>query len=249
MMMMSRLVISGICVLALPIGAQAQQGPPDGFSFGGLITADTNPYIGEDAEAIPLPLITFRNGPFELSTNGLSYEVLSDRPWGLTVAARPRFSGLISTDGPELDGIDRDVTGDLALEVRYDIGRLYVGADLRQEFTGEHDGQEARLRVGLRRAVGPVRVDFSAGGAWQSGDLSRYIWGVSEAEARSDRPAYDPGAVIVPFVGLRGTMPLGDNWSLLGTLRADFLPDDVTDSPIIEDDTLVSGGLGVQFRF
>ncbi|MDD9718489.1 MipA/OmpV family protein [Dinoroseobacter sp. PD6] len=242
-----RLLVLGLALI--PATAQAQEGRPDGFSFGGLVAADTNPYIGQGSDVIPLPLINFRNGPFSLSTNGVSYQVWDAGPWGLTVAARPRFSGLISTDGPELDGIDRRVTGDAAVELRYDVGRLYVGADLRQEFTGEHDGQEARLRVGLRQQLGSVRLDFSAGGAWQDGDLSRYIWGVSDDEARAGRPSYDPGSVLVPFVGLRGVMPIGENWSLLGTLRADFLPDDVTDSPIIEDNTLISGGLGVEFRF
>ncbi|MEM1077571.1 MAG: MipA/OmpV family protein [Pseudomonadota bacterium] len=234
---------------ALPALAQEAPGRPDGWSLGGLVAADTNPYLGQGSDVIPLPLFRYANGPFELSTNGLSYSVFSQGVWGLSVAARPRFSGLISTDGEQLDGIDREVTGDVALELRYDLGRLYAGADLRQEFTGEHDGQEARLRFGLRQSLGAVRLDWSAGAAWQSGDLSRYVWGVSPDEARIGRNAYDPGDVVVPFVGLRGVMPLGENWSLLGTLRADFLPGAVTDSPIIEDDTLVSGGLGVEFRF
>jgi outer membrane protein len=249
MTLLTRLLI--LCALALPLPAlgQGAEGRGDGFSLGGLVAADTNPYLGQDADVIPLPLFSFRNGPLELSTNGLSYDLLRQGPFGMTLAARPRFSGLISTDGPELDGIDREVTGDVAFEMRYDLGGMYAGADLRQEFTGEHDGQEARLRFGLRRSVGSVRLDWSAGAAWQSGELSRYVWGVSETEARTGRAAYDPGTVIVPFVGLRGVMPLGENWSVLGTLRADFLPDAVTDSPIIEDDTLISGGLGVQFRF
>ncbi|WP_424973407.1 MipA/OmpV family protein [Dinoroseobacter sp. S124A] len=235
--------------LAQPALAQEAGGRPDGWSLGGLVAADTNPYIGQGSDVIPLPLFRYANGPFELSTNGLSYDVLDLGAFDVSVAARPRFSGLISTDGPELNGIDREVTGDVALELRYDLGRLYAGADIRQEFTGEHDGQEARFRFGLRQALGPVRLDWSAGAAWQSGDLSRYVWGVGSDEARVGRDAYDPGDVVVPFVGLRGVMPIGENWSILGTLRADFLPDAVTDSPIIEDDTLVSGGLGVEFRF
>lgn len=247
MTLLARLLILGIAFA--PALAQAQDPRGDGFSFGGLVVGDTNPYLGQGSDIIPLPLINFRSGPFALSTNGVSYQVWDAGPWGLTLAARPRFSGLISTDGEQLDGIDREVTGDAAVELRYDIGRMYVGADLRQEFTGEHDGQEARLRVGLRQQVGAVRLDFAAGGAWQNGDLSRYIWGVSDEEARPGRAPYDPGSVLVPFVGLRGSIPIGENWSLLGSLRADFLPDDVTDSPIIEDDTLISGGIGVEFRF
>ena len=198
---------------------------------------------------LPIPLISYRSGPFAISTNGISYRLLNDGSWTLPAAARPRFSGLISTDGAQLDGIDRVVTGDLALEMGYDIGVFYATVDLRQEFTGEHDGQEVRLGLGTRTRLGPVALSIGGGAAWQSSDLSQYIWGVSTGEARPGRPAYAPGNVVVPYLSVSGRLPLNDKWSLIGSVRADFFPDSITDSPIIADDTLFSGGLGVIYRF
>jgi outer membrane protein len=235
--------------LVLAPATAFSQDRPDGWSLGLSVLGDTNPYLGQDADVIPLPLVSYRQGPFEASTNGLSYTFLNTGPLQLTAAARPRFSGLISTDGPELDGIDRRVTGDLALEAQYDIGRFYGRAAIRQEFTGEHDGQEARLRFGARQRFGTVGLDLAAGAAWQNGDLSRYVWGVDADETAPGRAAYDPGSVVVPFVSFAARYQISENWSLLGTLRADFLSDDITDSPIIEDDTLIAGGIGFVFRF
>lgn len=242
-----------LCLLLTPAQALAQAAPredrSDGWTLGLSVLGDTNPYLGQGSDIIPLPLVSYRQGPFEISTLGIEYDFLESGPWSLTAAARPRFSGLISTDGPELDGIDREVTGDLSLEAQYDIGRFYTRFALRQEFTGEHDGNEARLRFGARQRLGTVGLDFSAGAAWQSSDLSQYIYGVDSVEARPGRPQYSPGDVVVPFLSLSARYQINENWSMLGSLRGDFFSDDITDSPIIEDDALISGGVGFVFRF
>ncbi|MEM6636072.1 MAG: MipA/OmpV family protein [Pseudomonadota bacterium] len=235
---------------AMGQAALAQQGPPDGFSAGISFTEATNPYVGEANETFPIPLISYRNGPFELSTNGLGYQVYDDGPFSVTLGLRPRFTGLLSTDGPELEGIDRNVTGDAAIEARYDRGFAFVAAALRQEVTGEHEGQEARLRVGARARLAPrTALVFDVGAAWQSDDLSRYIWGVNAEEARVDRPAFSPGEVIVPFSSLTMRTAISDTGSLITSVRVDFLPEDVTDSPIIEDETIVAVFLGLSWQF
>lgn len=247
----ARLLALGL--ILFPTVAVSQAGPreerADGWTLGLSVLGDTNPYLGQDSDIIPLPLVSYRQGPFEIGTLGVEYDFLNSGPWRLTAAARPRFSGLISTDGDQLDGIDRDVTGDLSLEAQYDIGQFYTRFALRQEFTGEHDGNEARLRFGARQRIGTLGLDLSAGAAWQNSDLSQYIYGVDGDEARPGRPTYAPGDVIVPFVSLSARYQINDNWSVLGSLRGDFLSDDITDSPIIEDDALISGGIGFVFRF
>lgn len=235
--------------LAVPTQVAAQPTTQDGWTLGLSVVGDSNPYIGQDEDFLAIPLIGYRDGPFSISTLGLEYDFYRDGAWRLTAAARPRFSGLISTDGPLLDGIDRQVTGDVALEAAYDIGVFRATGAIRQEFTGEHSGQELRFGLGVRQQAGPVGLSLEAGAAWQSEDLSQYVWGVSAAEARPGRPAYAPGDVVVPYLSLGARVPVNDRWSVVGSIRADFLPDDVTDSPIIEDDTLVSGILGVVFRF
>jgi len=119
----------------------------------------------------------------------------------------------------------------------------------RQEFTGEHDGQEAVLGLGYGTQVGKVGLEFSAGAAWQSADLSAFIWGVSASEALGGRPAYAPGDAVIPFAAVNAFYPLNDNWTLIGTARADFLPNEVSNSPIVDEDNIFSLILGVTYSF
>lgn len=239
----------GFCTLASV--SMAQEGSrSDGWQLGLISAVATNPYVGEDTEVVPYPLITYRKGPLSIGTLGIEYEAYDANDLTFSVGVLPRFSGLFSTDAPELDGINRNVTGDLALTFDYDLGRgFHTGLVLRQEVTGEHDGQELILDAGYGIQFGKLSLELGGGVALQSGDLSQYIWGVSSSEARPDRPAYAPGDVIIPFVEINAFRPINDRWTLVGGVRADFLPSEISDSPIVNGDDIFSARLGISLSF
>ena len=241
---------TALLLMALVTPAVAQEGPRDGWSIGVVTAISTNPYIGEGTDALPYPALIYRKGPFSIGTFGVEYDVYESESLTFSAGLVPRFTGLVSTDAPELEGIEREVTGDVALGLEYDIGSGF-SADLtfRQEFTGEHDGQEVILDLGYGTQVGKVGLELSAGAAWQSSDLSAFIWGVSASEARAGRPAYAPGDAIVPFAAVNAFYPLNDNRTLIVTAQADFLPSEVSDSPIVDEDDIYSLILGVTYSF
>jgi len=242
-------VLIGIALLA----GHARATPatePDGWSLGAIVALGTNPYIGEDTQIEPYPLITYRSGPFSIGTLGLTYDLYHTDQWLLTTGITPRFSGLFNTDAPELEGIDRDVTADLFFKASYQVNSsVDTSLRLRQEITGDHDGQELTVDLGYSTRLDTTDLRLSAGASWQSAELGTYIWGVRPFEARAGRPSYDTGDVIIPFLAVEAERPITDRWALIGNLRADLLPNDVTDSPIVDEDTLIVIGLGAVYRF
>lgn len=244
----TRLAAALSLALALAAPAIAQEGPP-GFSLGVAGNLATSPFIGEDDAATALPLIQFRGQGFTIGTTG-AFVTLFDSPDGrLEAVLTPRFSALDDPDAPALAGIDRDVTADLGLRYTFSIGpRTDLRATILQEVTGEHDGQELDLRISQGVQAG-LPLSLFAGAAWRSADLSQYLYGVYGAEALPGRPAYDPGATLTPYIGLSAVLPLGANAALVGNLRADYFGDAITDSPIVEDSSVLSARIGVQFSF
>jgi len=237
-------------VAACPATAQYVS-EEDGFTFGLVAGGYVNsPFVGESSQYIPYPIITYRNGPFEIGTFGVSYDFIDRNNFLLRAGVAPRFSALAEADAPELAGIDREFTADVYLgaEYRFDSG-FNVGAQFRQDITGEHDGQGLRFDLGYSTLAGKTGIDVGAGILWQSDDLANYVWGVFPSEALPGRPAYDVGDVVIPFLSLEVERPVTDRWSIFGSVRVDFLPDDVTDSPIIEEDSPVLVSLGAVFRY
>ena len=80
---------------------------------------------------------------------------------------------------------------------------------------------------------------------WQSEDLVDYYYGVRDVEALPGRPAYHPGAAVVPELALLATRAFGQ-WTLFGRVGHSWLPDEIADSPIVDADsrTTVMLGLG-----
>ncbi len=239
--------ISAAALLAGPTFAQQQ--PPTGFSLGLGVAGSTDPYLGGDAGALPFPLLRYQGEGFSVGIDGLTYDVYQKQPFKLSLIAAPRISAIEFSDNDELDGLDRNITADIGAEFSYDTGRYFAKAKFLQEVTGEHDGQEVMLEAGTRLPLGRVPVSLSAGFSWQSEDLSAYLWGVGAGETAPGRPAYDPGDALIPFLGIGTFYPLSERVSLIGTARAEFLPEAVTDSPIVEDDVVISAFVGVGYRF
>ncbi|MEM8656984.1 MAG: MipA/OmpV family protein [Pseudomonadota bacterium] len=238
-------LLAALALVATP--SLAQQ--PTGFTLGVGVGIGNDPYIGDDTEISPVPLIRYQGENFSVGFDGITYQVLQRDAFTLSGIAAPRIFGLVFADADELDGIDRDITVDLGISARYDSGFLFGGAKFLQEVTGEHDGQELTLELGTRIPLGPVPLSLSAGVDYQTESLSRYLWGVRGSEAIAGRDAYSPDGVLIPFVSASAFYPVSSNVSLTLGARAQFLPDEVTDSPIVDEDQVYTGFLGIGYRF
>jgi outer membrane protein len=247
---MLRSLIIAVAMVAGAVVPATAQDAPEGWSVGIGALSTSSPYVGEDVQTRVLPSLTYRNGPFSIGATGLSYSVLDQGNARFDLVLAPRFSTLDDPDSPALDGIDRDFTLDAGL--RYTLS-LPSGTGLRasllQEITGEHEGQEFDLRATQSLGSFGVPVSFYAGASWRSAGLSDYLYGVFPSEAAPGRPAYSTGDTITPYIGVSGFIPLSENWAVIGRMQADFLGGDITDSPIVEDDTVISATVGVGFRF
>lgn len=80
-----------------------------------------------------------------------------------------------------------------------------------------------------------------------SEDLSEYVYGVRASD--TGFAPYAPGDVFIPYINVGTIFPLTERVNLVGNLRAEFLPDEVFDSPIIDDDITIGGLVGLSMRF
>ena len=233
-----------LCLTALP--AQAQ----DGLYVGALVGAGASPYVGEGTSIAIRPILGLRTTTFDIGTNGATAHIAQGERAALDIFLKPRFFALTHSDSPELAGIDREVTLDAGLSYALDFAQgTRLNLSFAHEITGEHHGQEADLRLTQRFVLGAITLGLYAGAMWRSQDLSRYLYGVTSAEALIGRPAFDPGTTTSPYIGVNASMPVSPRVRVFGALQADFLDPAITDSPIATEDTSLSLGVGIQFSF
>ena len=240
-----------VSLSAFATSAMAQD-RAEGFSVGLSVAAGNGIFVGGDGEAGALPSFRYDSDAlsFGLAT-GLRVTVFEQDALRFSAIVAPRFSAIDISDSSALSGFDREITADAGVQVRYILGGgAALTAKAVTELTDEHGGSELALSISQATPVAGIPVRFGAGVTWQSDDLALYNFGVTPADAAASTFApYNPGDVLIPHISVGTSIPLSDRVRLNGSVRAEFFPDAITDSPIIDEDIGVGAFLGISYSF
>ena len=110
-------------------------------------------------------------------------------------------------------------------------------------------GGSATTRISKGFQAGSLRFTPQLQINWLSADLTNYDFGVSPAASTLERPAYNTGSSISSEAGVSSFIELTEDWRIVLSLSAEFLPDEVTDSPIVADDSVIKGFAAVTYVF
>jgi MipA family protein len=132
----------------------------------------------------------------------------------------------------------------------YSVTTALVDVQLQYvvDFTGIHDGDEVRLALAKHWASGRHSVSTSIGAIWQSSEVVNYYYGVTEAEADM-RGAYHTDAAITPVARLDWNYQLTERWDLRFLANYRQLPDEISASPLINDNKVITVFIGGVYHF
>ncbi len=261
---------SALALLALVPGLALAQthderpGPPaqpPGWSLGIAIAAADSPYVGEGARVLPFPIFGYEGE--RLFLRGISGGV------HLVDTGAFQLDGLVSArlDGFDIDDLSASGLADNGLDARLlddrdhgldaGIGASWTGSfgrvrvEALADVTDTSGGHEVGVEYTFMLRSGAWTILPSAAVRWLSEDLTNYYFGTLDSEVARGVPRYTPGAAVVPSVSVVATRPLGERWSFMGGFTYRVLPDELSDSPLLERDTdgVPSVFGGVSYRF
>jgi len=225
------------------------------YSLGLKYSTSRNPFAGASNSTIVYPYLTgFTNSAFndnllffQGENMGLRHVGKSD--WELGVIGRVQTLGFGSDENDLVRGLEEPRW---TIEAGPMIGwrRWPVHIQLRSywDLANRHNATTSELEFMLPREFGRGFVVPSVKIKYLSDDYSNYYFGVSQNEALPTRPAYEPGAAINTWVGIRLGYELTPNWLLSSTVGIEFLDSVVTNSPIVDKDRLWSANIGLAYN-
>lgn len=226
---------------------QTLPAPDDRWTLGIAVAAIESPYAGEGTRFQPLPLVRFQGERFFLRGGDAGLHLIKRDTFAVDAFVSARLDGVDVDDlgRTELaaNGIDatlledRDDGVDAGLAVGWfgRAGRITVRAVA--DVSGTSDGLEASINYGYPFRRGRNTLEPIVGVRWMSSDLADYYYGTLDSEVARGAPLYRPGSVVVPSVGLSFARSLTPRWTLIGRIAYDVLPDEITDGPLLEQDT------------
>ena len=212
----------------------------------------SSPYVGSDSNVTQvIPAITYFGERLQWVGPSLRYGLWGSDTLRFAVNATYRVGAYEENDSPILVGLgDRDST------LMAGVGLVYDGPNqIDVDFRYQHDvldrfgGGTAELRVSKGFQVGNVSWGPSIGVNWLSSDLANYDFGVPVADAMAGRPAYDVGNAVTLEGGIGGMLEITEHWRFVLDLSAEYLGDDISDSPIVDDDYVLKGFAAITYTF
>lgn len=199
-----------------------------------------DPQKGMDSRNLAIPLISYTGERLSFQITTLSYRVAEIGDLEISALASGRLQGYEVVDSPYLTGMkDRSNTLDGGISLQWNGFSLSYVHDL----LSKHKGDEMSLAYNKGFGLGKAEVMLGAGVTWQSEKLNQYYYGVVPTEARSlivnnkifNRTAYKTEDAAVPKINMLVKYPVFGSWVLVSGAEVNFLPNEITDSPIIEN--------------
>ena len=198
-----------------------------------------------------IPAITYRGDRLQIFGPNIQIGLVGSGQLRLAATGKYRMGVYEEDESDFLVGMgDRKNTfmAGLALQVE-----LPGGVDLSVSF--EHDvldeigGSDARLELDKSFQFGVLRFSPEVGLNWLSSELSNHDFGVSASKATPDRPAYDLDDTISIEGGLGMFIEITRDLLVIANASLELLEEQVTDSPIVDNDYVVKGFVAINYVF
>jgi MipA family protein len=253
--------LSAALLLALPFAATSQtpgpddpipeeQGPLQGapaWSLGLAAVVNDSPYAGAGARVMPIPLFGYEGEHFFFRGLSFGWRFVGNDSLELAAVAKGKFEGFkvkdlgrreLAANGIDYRQLeDRDNGLDLGLSAMWKGAFGELETAILADATDASGGQEATLQYSYGFEVGKGQLRPNVSARWLSGGAANYYYGTLDSEVARGMVDYKPGSLVMPSLGVAYLRPLGVRWALMGFANYNLLPDEITESPLVEANT------------
>lgn len=143
---------------------------------------------------------------------------------------------------------DRHMAGLGGIEYNLSLNSVELQLQYLSDFTGVHHGEEARISLAKHWVSGRHHLIASAGAVWQSSEVVNYYYGLTPAEA-DERGPYATEDAISALVRFDWNYELTQRWDLRLLASYRQLPDEISASPLITDNKVITVFIGGVYHF
>ena len=224
------------------------------LSLGAALSIERDIYKDVDTEFQPAPFFLYENGRLEIqATDNLqaAFTLYENDIFSVACFGSLEFDeGYDPDDSDYLKGMDElDTLYSAGLELEFKYEGWNVGLEFSQDVSGNHDGQEIELSLGYPLTIADFTLLPELSVSWMSKKTVDYLYGVSNKESRSNRPAYSPKSSFGYGADIMIIKPVFGNFTAVGIIGIEAFDSEITDSPIVDRDYAIEGAAGLMYSF
>lgn len=245
-----------LLLLSLPVAVSAQvrkEGEeradmaPSNWSVGVAAGIRNELYAGEGNHTRAVPFFGYEGERFYLRGITAGYYLIKNDSVALDVFLGARLDAMDAKDFGRRElarrGINRDLLSDRDDSVDAGASVSWRGAagelqlELKADVLDVSGGYEADVSYRYPMQAGQWLLTPAVGVTVLSKDLANYYYGTLDKEVRRGVASYRPGSATIPYVGLTVARPFAQKWRFMANVGYQVLPDEISDSPLVAEDT------------
>ena len=216
------------------------------------VISNTSPYRGAKSWNFqPIPAISYIGDRIQILGLTARCGILDWNNFALAATASYRFGAYREKDSSYLQGMGNrkdTVLGGLALQYKLPEG-FKLSAGYEHDLLDRTDGGTGHIDLGKAFQQNLLTISPKISLNWLTDKLADYEYGVSAAQARTDRPDYHPGDAVNLEVGVTLFRELYKNWQIIFSSSVVFLPSNLKDSPIVDQSQVFKSFAAVTRRY
>ena len=238
-------------ILLLAVCALAHANEPNGhFKIGLAAVSSESIYLGGENQSRAFPAVDFKHKRFYFQAGDVGFELFEHDNWSFDIGLGANLAGDVDRGDSELlthlPDLSFPISGFVSAGYKSKIGLFTLKHS--REINNKHDGHSSSLSYAapIRRNdwLFLPRLSFQR----HSAEVVNYFYGVNPDLATSAIPAYQADAVDNWQLSLLSIYTINDKWSVLGNLQSEFYGNEISNSPIVEDDQRLSVFAGFLYQ-
>lgn len=221
------------------------------YMVGLMVATDNSIYVGGEDKSDIRPYFKADWGRYYIEGPSLGVRLFDDNDMEFSLALE--FDGLgddnrdDSVQLKDMKKFDSVIMTTLNYSYETELGEFGVG--LSADVSSTHDGYKAELSYGYPFMLGDWRISPEINIVWQSKEVNQYYYGVSDRDVTDIRPLYTADSGVNYEVGIRAMYPFKKRHAVMISASYESYADEITNSPIVDEDTSTSIGIGYMYRF
>ncbi len=200
----------------------------------------------------PVPLVLWEGEKFFFRASRFGYKLIDSGPWEFSPIIEFQGDGYESDSSDALEGMnDRDPWIGAGAQLIYQPGKFGVRFKGTGDITDESNGGRFSGEGFYKTKRGNWFLGTAAGAEWVSEGYNGYYYGVDRSEViEGVRPEYEGDSGTNFYIdGSVFYQRANSPWMYIGFAKYTFYDDEVDDSPITEDDQMLTLGVGIAYTF
>lgn len=225
----------------------------EGFSASTTVGFGNSPYKEMESDNQVIPLVQYDSDTVYFRGANLGVHIVNTRQqkFNVFVGYSPMSFNASHSSDPAIRQLDdRYSSAVVGTEYSHLSRKGIVSIKLTHDILSVYGGPSADASYGLMIPLKSVRILPKIGLRWHSSDFNDYYFGVSAKESnRSGLKTYQADSSLTPYISATAIININDHFNIITNVGMEWLPAEVTDSPMVDKETTYGARFSLAYSF